>query len=540
MCSPQAGRWWRCRRPSDERRHRRTPPAGRRRRARRRRRPGPRRRRAADGRSSAATCCSKACPASPRRCSRDAFARALGVEFRRVQFTPDMLPSDLTGTMTLRGGELAFRPGPVFTNLLLADEINRTPPKTQAALLEAMQERQVTRRRRDAGRCPSRSSSSRRRTRSSTRAPTRCPRRSSTASCSSSTSATRARTTRSRCCASRTVASRPPTLDDVRPVVDADELLEARATVDATHRRRRVARLRRRARAPHARAAERRARREPARRGAPARRGEGRGAARRPRLRHARRRRRAWPRPVLRHRLVLRPEAELERYRAATQRDRERSGLGARATVTPTPRAAYALAVSRVARRWCCRSVSSALAAVVARGGRPRARRAARYAAAVGEAVARSAPSRAGSAPPLGRDCADRPRGVASPPGAAGRCSSSTAGRRTERSPATVAGARARRATCSARSGPRGRGPLGLGACYSRAGASSQTARLSRRRRRGGWSWPRARAGSATRAACAVGPLGLGTDFESIRDYLPDDDVRQINWTASRRASGGR
>jgi len=55
-----------------------------------------------------------------------------------------MLPSDLTGTMTLRGGELVFRPGPVFTSVLLADEINRTPPKTQAALLEAMQERQVT------------------------------------------------------------------------------------------------------------------------------------------------------------------------------------------------------------------------------------------------------------------------------------------------------------------------------------------------------------------------------------------------------------
>jgi len=74
-----------------------------------------------------------------------AVGRALGLEFRRVQFTPDMLPSDLTGTTTLRGGgELAFRPGPVFTNLLLADEINRTPPKTQAALLEAMQEGQVS------------------------------------------------------------------------------------------------------------------------------------------------------------------------------------------------------------------------------------------------------------------------------------------------------------------------------------------------------------------------------------------------------------
>jgi MoxR-like ATPase len=74
----------------------------------------------------------------------NAFARTLGSSFRRVQFTPDMLPSDLTGTMTLRGGELVFRQGPVFTNVLLADEINRTPPKTQAALLEAMQEGQVT------------------------------------------------------------------------------------------------------------------------------------------------------------------------------------------------------------------------------------------------------------------------------------------------------------------------------------------------------------------------------------------------------------
>ena len=73
-----------------------------------------------------------------------AVSRALGLEFRRVQFTPDMLPSDLTGTITLRAGELAFRPGPVFANLLLADEINRTPPKTQAALLEAMQEAQVS------------------------------------------------------------------------------------------------------------------------------------------------------------------------------------------------------------------------------------------------------------------------------------------------------------------------------------------------------------------------------------------------------------
>jgi len=74
----------------------------------------------------------------------NAVARSLGLQFRRLQFTPDMLPSDVTGTMTLRGSELAFRPGPVFTSVLLADEINRTPPKTQSALLEAMQEAHVT------------------------------------------------------------------------------------------------------------------------------------------------------------------------------------------------------------------------------------------------------------------------------------------------------------------------------------------------------------------------------------------------------------
>ncbi|HTZ08289.1 MAG TPA: MoxR family ATPase [Acidimicrobiales bacterium] len=74
----------------------------------------------------------------------NAVGRALGLGVRRVQFTPDLLPSDVTGTLILRGSELVFRQGPVFTNLLLADEINRTPPKTQAALLEAMQEAQVT------------------------------------------------------------------------------------------------------------------------------------------------------------------------------------------------------------------------------------------------------------------------------------------------------------------------------------------------------------------------------------------------------------
>jgi MoxR-like ATPase len=74
------------------------------------------------------------------------FAQTLGLDFTRAQFTPDLLPGDLTGSFIYnqRTGEFAFRKGPLFTGLLLADEINRTPPKTQSALLEAMQERQVT------------------------------------------------------------------------------------------------------------------------------------------------------------------------------------------------------------------------------------------------------------------------------------------------------------------------------------------------------------------------------------------------------------
>ncbi|WP_425003165.1 AAA family ATPase [Mycolicibacterium sp. S3B2] len=74
------------------------------------------------------------------------FAAALGLEFTRVQFTPDLLPADLLGSTIydMQSGRFEFRRGPVFTNLLLGDEINRTPPKTQAALLEAMAERQVS------------------------------------------------------------------------------------------------------------------------------------------------------------------------------------------------------------------------------------------------------------------------------------------------------------------------------------------------------------------------------------------------------------
>ena len=77
------------------------------------------------------------------------LAKTLSLEFKRIQFTPDLMPTDITGTMVLAEGDhghrsFAFQSGPIFTNMLLADEINRTPPKTQAALLEGMQERRVT------------------------------------------------------------------------------------------------------------------------------------------------------------------------------------------------------------------------------------------------------------------------------------------------------------------------------------------------------------------------------------------------------------
>ena len=75
-----------------------------------------------------------------------AFSRALGLDTKRIQFTPDLMPGDVSGSLVYdaRTGEFEFREGPVFTNIVLADEINRTPPKTQSALLEAMEERQVS------------------------------------------------------------------------------------------------------------------------------------------------------------------------------------------------------------------------------------------------------------------------------------------------------------------------------------------------------------------------------------------------------------
>ena len=111
----------------------------------------------------------------------------LGLDARRIQFTPDLMPSDILGSEVLEespGGKRSFRfiPGPVFAQLLMADEINRASPRTQSALLQAMQELHVT----VAGAAPrrarSRSMCSRRRTRSSRKAPIRCRKRSSIAS----------------------------------------------------------------------------------------------------------------------------------------------------------------------------------------------------------------------------------------------------------------------------------------------------------------------------------------------------------------------
>ena len=118
------------------------------------------------------------------------LSQILDLSFKRIQFTPDLMPADITGTEILdedHGSRaLRFVKGPIFAQIILADEINRTPPKTQAALLEAMQEYHVTAAGPDLSSSSGRSSCSRRRTRSSSKAPIRCPKRSSIASCSTS------------------------------------------------------------------------------------------------------------------------------------------------------------------------------------------------------------------------------------------------------------------------------------------------------------------------------------------------------------------
>jgi len=91
-------------------------------------------------------CLLEGVPGTGKTLLGQSFSKLMGLPFRRVQLTPDLLPADLTGTLVLEPGAATptFRPGPLFTGLLMADEINRAPPRTQAALLEAMEERQIT------------------------------------------------------------------------------------------------------------------------------------------------------------------------------------------------------------------------------------------------------------------------------------------------------------------------------------------------------------------------------------------------------------
>ncbi len=113
-----------------------------------------------------------------------ALARSIDCSFRRIQFTPDLLPTDVTGVNVFNQerGDFEFKPGAIFANIVLGDEINRASPKTQSALLESMEERQVTVDTRDLRARARRSWSSPPRTRSSTRAPIRSPTPSSTGS----------------------------------------------------------------------------------------------------------------------------------------------------------------------------------------------------------------------------------------------------------------------------------------------------------------------------------------------------------------------
>ena len=155
----------------------------------------------------------------------------LQLSFKRIQFTPDLMPSDIIGSEVLqereRRLEYEYQTGPVFANLILADEINRTPPKTQAALLEAMQERKVTVGGPDRARCPTRFWWWRRKTRSSRRALIRCRRRNWTGSCSRSTWIIRARRRRAEVVKRTTLRELPM----LTPTVAAEDLLRVQRLV---------------------------------------------------------------------------------------------------------------------------------------------------------------------------------------------------------------------------------------------------------------------------------------------------------------------
>jgi MoxR-like ATPase len=136
------------------------------------------------------------------------LARLLGFQFSRVQFTSDMLPADILGVSVFDRdrGDFRFLPGPVFSQVLLADEINRATPKTQSALLEAMEEGQVTTEG-ETRPCRNRFSSLPRRIPRTRSAPSPCPNRSSIASCCASNSATRTTPPNARCSKAAAAAS---------------------------------------------------------------------------------------------------------------------------------------------------------------------------------------------------------------------------------------------------------------------------------------------------------------------------------------------
>ena len=227
---------------------------------------------------------------------------------------------------TSRPGSASFKflHGPIFANIVLADEINRTPPKTQAALLEAMQERQVTVGRAHGTSCPIRSSCWRRRTPSSRKAPIRCPKRSRTASCSRSSSITRAR--RRSSASSRRRPRRPRRRVD--RVFSATTCWRCRTSSARCRWRRYVIRYAMkfaRFTRPHAQHGEaagperaglrqevRDLGRRPACRAEPDPRGQGPRAAARPLLRLQRGRPQPSPFPVLRHRIITNFNAEAE------------------------------------------------------------------------------------------------------------------------------------------------------------------------------------------------------------------------------------
>ena len=459
-----------------------------------------------------------------------ALSRALGLDFRRIQFTPDMLPSDVTGNVALRGGELVFRPRPGVHQRAAGrrDQPHAAEDAGRAAGGDAGAPGLGRGR---PSRCRTRSSCSPRRTRSSTRAPTRCPRRSSTASSCGSRSAIPDEDAELRMLGLARRGVGPGDLDAVQPVVGADALREARAAVDATRVDDEVARyviavVRRTRELPSvelgaspraavhllgaAKAAARLAGRDdvtPDDVGGMA------------------------PAGAARTGSCSRPEAELERYEAPTRSARRsarcRSRDERRAASRRRARRDRAADGARPRRPSALFAALLLAGAVVADALFVRRR-------AGGRAPVRSHLAR-GVATPLRVD-AERPgRGRAPAPAGAARRSTSSRARPTGRLEATrhrraaAAATRCSRSRCAAR----GRSASAAGATRA-AGEQEVTVypdvpaarRLALAVRQGRFR----AAGRLTR-----GPLGLGTEFESIRDYEPDDDIRQVNWRATER-----